>query len=145
MADMSSSSTTIEASADEVRSVLFDIEAYSTWSTAIKSVEVHERDGSGRPTKLTIKVEAGVLKDRVTLNYDWSKAPDELSFSLEEADLMTEMDGRYSIKDNGDGTTTVTYSLGTALSMPVLDMMRRKVEMSTIEQSISQLKAKLEN
>ena len=144
MADMSSSSTTIEASVEDVRSVLSDIEAYPTWSTAIKSVEVHEKDGSGRPTKLTIKVEAGVLKDRATLNYDWSKAPDEISFSLEEADLMTEMDGRYAIKDNGDGTTTVTYSLGTALSMPVPDMMRKKVEMTTIEQTISQLKANLE-
>ena len=144
MADMSSSSTTIEASVEDVRSVLFDIEAYPTWSTAIKTVEVHEKDGEGRPTKLTIKVEAGVLKDRATLIYDWSKAPTELSFSLEEADLMTEMDGHYSIHDNGDGTTKVTYSLGTALSMPVPDMMRRKVEMTTIEQSISQLKAKLE-
>ncbi|MEN9305458.1 MAG: hypothetical protein RLZZ159_1092 [Actinomycetota bacterium] len=145
MSDMSSSSTTIDAPADEVRAVLFDIESYPTWSTAIKSVEVHEKDGSGRPTKLTIKVEAGVLKDRATLTYDWSKAPDELSFSLDEADMMTEMNGHYSIKDNGDDTTTVTYSLGTALAMPVPDMMRRKVEMSTIELSISQLKKKLES
>jgi uncharacterized membrane protein len=145
MADMSSKSTTIEASVEDVRAVLFDIEAYPTWSTAIKSVEVHEKDASGRPTKLTIKVEAGVLKDRATLNYDWSKAPNEICFSLEEADLMTEMNGCYLIKDNGDGTTTVTYSLGTALSMPVPDMMRRKVEMTTIEQSISQLKEKLES
>lgn len=145
MSDMSSSSTTIDAPADEVRAVLFDIESYPTWSTAIKSVEVHEMDGSGRPTKLTIKVEAGVLKDRATLTYDWSKAPDELSFSLDEADMMTEMNGHYSIKDNGDDTTTVTYSLGTALAMPVPDMMRRKVEMSTIELSISQLKKKLES
>ena len=42
MADMSSSSTTIEASVEDVRSVLSDVEAYPTWSTAIKSVEVHE-------------------------------------------------------------------------------------------------------
>jgi uncharacterized membrane protein len=145
MADMSSSSTTIDASIEDVRSVLFDIEAYPTWSTAIKSVEVLEKDSLGRPTKLTIKVEAGVLKDRATLNYDWSKAPNEICFSLEEADLMTEMDGCYLIKDNGDGTTTVTYSLGTALSMPVPDMMRRKFEMTTIEQTISQLKKKLES
>lgn len=144
MADMSSSSTTIDAHADEVRAVLFDIESYPTWSTAIKSVEVHEKDSEGRPTKLTIKVEAGVLKDRASLTYDWSKAPDEISFSLDEADMMTEMNGRYSIKDNGDDTTTVTYELGTALSMPVPDMMRRKVEMSTIELSISQLKKKIE-
>lgn len=145
MSDMSSSSTTIEAPAAEVRAVLFDIESYPTWSTAIKSVEVHEKDDAGRPTKLTIKVEAGVLKDRATLTYDWSKAPDELSFSLDEADMMTEMNGHYAIKDNGDDTTTVTYSLGTALAMPVPDMMRRKVEMSTIELSISQLKKKLES
>ena len=144
MADMSSSTTTIEAPADEVRAVLFDIQSYPSWSSAIKSVEVHEKDDQGRPTKLTIKVEAGVLKDRATLSYDWSKAPDEVSFSLDEADMMTEMDGHYSIHDNGDGTTKVTYSLGTALSMPVPDMMRRKVEMSTIEQTISQLKQKLE-
>lgn len=144
MADMSSSSTNIDAPADEVRAVLFDIESYPSWSTAIKSVEVHEKDSQGRPTKLTIKVEAGVLKDRATLTYDWSKAPEEISFSLEEADMMTEMNGRYSIKDNGDDTTTVTYELGTALAMPVPDMMRRKVEMSTIELSISQLKKKIE-
>ncbi len=144
MADMSSSTTTIDAPADEVRAVLFDIESYPTWSTAIKSVEVHEKDASGRPTKLTIKVEAGMLKDRATLSYDWSQAPNELSFSLDEADMMTEMNGSYSIKDNGDDTTTVTYSLGTALAMPVPDMMRRKVEMTTIEQTISQLKQKLE-
>ena len=98
MADMSSSSTTIDASVEDVRAVLFDIEAYPTWSTAIKSVEVHEKDGSGHPTKLTIKVEAGVLKDRATLSYDWSKAPEEISFSLDEADLMTEMDGLIVMK-----------------------------------------------
>ncbi len=144
MAEMSSSSTTIDAPAHEVRAVLFDVQSYPSWSSAIKSVEVHEKDDQGRPTKLTIKVEAGVLKDRATLSYDWSKAPDEVSFSLDEADMMTEMDGRYQIKDNGDETTTVTYSLGTALAMPVPDMMRRKVEMSTIEQTISQLKQILE-
>jgi hypothetical protein len=54
------------------------------------------------------------------------------------------MQGHFETKDNGDDTTTVTYSLGTALSMPVPDMMRRKVEMTTIEQTITQLKQKLE-
>lgn len=145
MADMSSSSTTIDAPVDDVRAVLFDIQAYPTWSSSFKSVEILEKDASGRPTKLTIKVEAGVLKDRATLTFDWSKAPDQLSFSLDEADLMTEMQGHFETQDNGDDTTTVTYSLGTALSMPVPDMMRRKVEMTTIEQTISQLKQKLES
>lgn len=144
MADISSHSTQIQAPIEQVREILFNLEGYPSWSSSIKTVEVLERDSSSRPTKLTLKVEAGVLKDRPTLVYDWSKAPDEISFSLEEADLMTQMDGKYEIKDNGDDSATVTYSLTTALSMPVPDLMRRKVEKTTIEQSLSELKQKLE-
>ena len=144
MADISSHSTEIQAPIEQVREILFNLEGYPSWSSSIKTVEVLERDSSSRPTKLTLKVEAGVLKDRPTLVYDWSKAPDEISFSLEEADLMTQMDGKYEIKDDGDDSVTVTYSLTTALSMPVPDLMRRKVEKTTIEQSLSELKQKLE-
>jgi len=144
MADNSSHSTQIQAPIEQVREILFNLEGYPSWSSAIKTVEVLERDSSSRPTKLTLKVEAGVLKDRPTLVYDWSKAPNEISFSLEEANLMTQMDGKYEIKDNGDDSVTVTYSLTTALSMPVPDLMRRKVEKTTIEQSLSELKQKLE-
>ena len=144
MADISSYSTQIQAPIEQVREILFNLEGYPSWSSAIKTVEVLERDSSSRPTKLTLKVEAGVLKDRPTLVYDWSKAPNEISFSLEEADLMTQMDGKYEIKDNGDDSVTVTYSLTTALTMPVPDLMRRKVEKRTIEQSLSELKQKLE-
>jgi uncharacterized membrane protein len=144
MADISSHSTQIQAPIEQVREILFNLEGYPSWSSAIKTVEVLERDSSSRPTKLTLKVEAGVLKDRPTLVYDWSKAPNEISFSLEEADLMTQMDGKYEIKDNGDDSVTVTYSLTTALSMPVPDLMRRKVEKTTIEQSLSELKQKLQ-
>ncbi len=144
MADISSHSTQIQAPIEQVREILFNLEGYPSWSSAIKTVEVLERDSSSRPTKLTLKVEAGVLKDRPTLVYEWSKAPNEISFSLEEADLMTQMDGKYEIKDNGDDSVTVTYSLTTALSMPVPDLMRRKVEKTTIEQSLSELKQKLE-
>ena len=144
MADISSYSTQIQAPIEQVREILFNLEGYPSWSSAIKTVEVLERDSSSRPTKLTLKVEAGVLKDRPTLVYDWSKAPNEISFSLEEADLMTQMDGKYEIKDNGDDSVTVTYSLTTALTMPVPDLMRRKVEKTTIELSLSELKQKLE-
>ena len=144
MADISSHSTQIQAPIEQVREILFNLEGYPSWSSAIKTVEVLERDSSSRPTKLTLKVEAGVLKDKPTLVYDWSKAPNEISFSLEEADLMTQMDGKYEIKDNGDDSVTVTYSLTTALTMPVPDLMRRKVEKTTIELSLSELKQKLE-
>ena len=144
MSDISSNSQNIEAPASEVAALLADLESYPTWSSAIKSVEVHERDGSSRPVKATVKIEAGVLKDRATLNYDYSKFPNSISFSLDEADLMTEMNGVYLIEDNSDDTTKVTYQLGVQVSMPVPEMMRRKAEMATIDAALAQLKKKIE-
>ncbi len=144
MSDISENSITIEAPIGEVVAVLTDLATYPTWSTAIKSVEVQDKDATGRASKAKMSIDAGVMKDRVVLDYDWSKSPAEISFSLDEADLLTEMSGTYEITDNGDDTTTVKYQLTVALSMPVPAMMRQKAERATIDLALSQLKTKLE-
>ncbi|CAN2240687.1 Polyketide cyclase/dehydrase [actinobacterium SCGC AAA044-D11] len=144
MSDISKNSVTIEAPINEVAEVLTDLASYPTWSTAIKSVEVVAKDSAGRVSQAKISIDAGVMKDRVILDYDWSKAPNEITFSLDDADLLTEMTGAYKLKDNGDDTTTVEYELTVALSMPVPAMMRQKAERSTIDLALNQLKTKLE-
>jgi uncharacterized membrane protein len=144
MSEISRNSVDIEAPFSEVLAVLSDLESYPGWSTAIKSVEAEVKEDAGLVTKAKMSIEAGVLRDRVTLDYDWSKLPNEITFSLDDADLLTEMTGAYKLNDNGDDTTTVTYELTVALSMPVPAMMRQKAERSTIDLVLSQLKAKLE-
>ena len=144
MSSATTSTVSIAASADEVRAVLFDVASYPSWSTSFKSVTVLESDGQGRPTQVSMSVDAGALKDKPTLNYDWSAYPDRLDFSLEDADLLTQMSGGYIVKDNGD-ETEVTFELTVALSMPVPDIMRTKAEKSTINLALKQLKEKLEN
>ncbi len=89
-------------------------------------------------------IDAGMMKDRVILDYDWSAAPGKLSFSLDDADLLTGMDGSYSIKAIDEDTTQVTYELSVSLSMPIPAMMRQKAEKTTIDQALTQLKASLE-
>ena len=144
MSSVSTSTVSIAASADEVRAVLFDVASYPSWSSSFKSVTVLESDGQGRPTQVSMSVDAGALKDKPTLNYDWSAYPDRLDFSLEDADLLTQMSGAYIVKDNGD-ETEVSFELTVALSMPVPDIMRTKAEKSTIDLALKQLKEKLEN
>ena len=144
MSSVTSSTVNIAATADAVRAVLFDIANYPSWSSSFKSVTVLESDGQGRPTQVQMGVDAGALKDKPTLNYDWAAAPDRLDFSLEDADLLTEMSGSYIVKDNGD-ETELTFELTVALSMPVPEMMRVKAEKSTIDLALKQLKEKLEN
>ena len=144
MSNPTSSTVNIAASADDVRAVLFDIANFPTWSSSFKSVTVLASNGEGRPTQAKLSVDAGALKDKPTLNFDWSAYPDRVDYSLEDADLLTDMSGAYIVKDNGD-ETEVTFELTVALSMPAPEMMRTKAEKATIDLTLKQLKEKLEN
>lgn len=144
MSEFSENSISIDADPDSVRKVLFDLAGYPTWSTEIKSVQVIENDDQNRPTKVKIAVDAGVLRDSVILDYDYSQAPAKLSFSLDDADLLTEMSGAYLTAEDSEGGTLVTYQMKVGLSMPVPAMMRQKVERATIDLALKQLKNKIE-
>lgn len=141
---MSSSKILIEASADEVRKVLFDIANYPTWSPTIKAAKTESSDEQGRPLKIQLTIEAGMLRDKPTLEYDWSNAPESVSFSLVDADLLTQMDGTYTVKALGD-ETEVTYELSTDVSMPVPKPMLQAAELSTIKAALEELKVNIEN
>ena len=145
MSELSTSTITIDAPIDAVRAILFDLAAYPTWSTAIKSAEVKATDDQGRATSVKVSIDAGMMKDRVLLNYDWSAAPDRLEFSLEDADLLTAMNGAYITRAIDADTTSVTYELGVEVSMPIPAMMRTKAEKATIDQALAQLKEHVEN
>jgi len=145
MSEASKNSIQIDAPVADVAALLFDPASYPEWSSAIKSASVLEKDGEGRATKIEMMIKAGQVKDRVILDYDWSKAPNALTFALDDADMLTEMTGGYTLTDNGDDTTKVEYELTVALSTPVPAMMRTKAERDTIDLALKELKAKLED
>ena len=140
---MSSSKILIEASADDVRKVLFDIANYPTWSGSIKGAKVESSDDQGRPLRIELTIEAGMLRDKATLDYNWSQAPAEVSFSLVDADLLTQMDGKYTVKAIGD-ETEVTYELESDVSMPIPKPMLQSAEQGIIKAALEELKEKIE-
>ena len=136
-------SATIEAPLADVNAVISDLANYPTWSSAITAVKVVESDAQGRATKVEMKVNSGPLRDTVILDYEWSAAPEQISFSLSDADLLTGMDGFYKLEADGD-ETLLTYALTVELNMPVPAMMRQKAEKSFIDQVLKELKAHIE-
>ncbi len=136
---MSRSTIVIEAPISQVSAVLLDLEKYPEWSDSITKVKVTERDDAGRITGAVMSISAGALKDDVSLTYNWDGAPARLEFELEDANMLTKMDGAYILKDLGD-ETEVTYELSVGVSMPIPQMMITKQEKSTIDQSLAQLK-----
>lgn len=144
MSEYSTGTVIVDAPLAEVAAKLTDIAGYPQWLSSIKKVEVTESDDQGRAIKANVSVDAGVMKDRATLEYDWSATPAEISFSLDEADLMTAMDGKYLLKAIDSDTTEVTYQLGVELSMPVPRMMIAKTEKATIDSALAELKSQFE-
>lgn len=138
MSNPSSHTVVVEADLASTFSALANVAEYPQWLSSIKTAKVIETDSQGRATSVDLTIDAGMLKDRVRLDYDWSAAPEKLSFSLAEADLLTTMDGSYTLKNLGD-ETQVTYELFTEVSMPVPRMMIAKVEETTIKQALDEL------
>jgi uncharacterized membrane protein len=144
MSEFSKSTVTIEAPISDVQKTLSELDKYPEWSTQIKSAESLATDDQGRITKIKMSIDAGMMKDRVVLDYDWSQSPEKIIFSLDEADLLTSMDGAYTFKSIDSDSTEVTYELGVSLSMSIPDMMRKKAEKATIDAALAQLKSHLE-
>lgn len=143
MSEKSSSTIVIDAPLTDVQAALFDIATYPEWLTSIKKADVLERDDQGRAVKAKLSIDAGMMKDRVTLDYDWSAAPASLSFTMDEADLLTQMDGTYFIKALDEDSTQVTYELTVAVSLPVPAMMVTKAQQQTIDAALKELAARV--
>jgi ribosome-associated toxin RatA of RatAB toxin-antitoxin module len=143
MSEKSTATVLIDAPLADVQEALFAIDAYPEWLSSIKKSEILESDGSGRVLKAKHAIDAGMMKDRVTLDYDWSAAPLVLSFSMDEADLLTQMDGSYILKAIDEDTTQVTYELTVAVSLPVPSMMITKGQQQIIDAALKELASRV--
>ena len=139
MSEKSVSTVVIDAALADVQAALFEIGSYPEWLSSIKKADVIERDGENRVLKAKLAIDAGMMKDRVTLDYDWSAAPAALSFTMDEADLLTQMDGTYLLKAIDADSTQVTYELTVAVSLPVPSMMISKAQQQTIDAALKEL------
>lgn len=143
MSEKSTATVLIDAPLADVQEALFAVGAYPEWLSSVKKSEVLESDTSGRALKAKLSIDAGMMKDRVTLDYDWSGAPLSLSFSMDEADLLTQMDGTYILKSIDEDTTQVTYELTVAVSLPVPSMMITKGQQQIIDAALKELASKV--
>jgi len=143
MSEKSTATVLIDAPLADVQEALFAVGAYPEWLSSIKKSEVLESDSSGRVLKAKLAIDAGMMKDRVTLDYDWSAAPLALSFSMDEADLLTQMDGSYTLKAIDEDTTQVTYELTVAVSLPVPLMMITKGQQQIIDAALKELASRV--
>ena len=143
MADQASSTITIDAPVDQVLEVIADIDSYPEWTGQIKSAEVVDTGADGRPKQARFVMDAGVLKDEYTLEYDWSDTGVDWKL-VGKSSVQKSQVGSYALADAG-GKTEVTYKLAVDISMPMLGMFKRKAEKMIMDSALKELKKRVES
>lgn len=145
MTDSSTQSIVIAAPPDRVAAVIADFPRYPEWTDAVKSVEVLQEYEDGYASQVRFVLDAGVMSDEYTLFYEYAEDLCRIEWRLVEPSRMQRVQtGSYDIDDNGDGSSTVTYTLAVELSVGMLGMFRRKAEKMIMDAALKQLKRRVE-
>lgn len=120
--------TDIKASVSEIMEVLADVESLVDWSSAHRKVEIREADEDGWPLVVWEKISEFGVSDEMVVQYEWYDG--EVSWSLVSSGTQKIQNARYTLTDNGDGSTHVVFDLEVELKIKLPGMVVKKAQKS---------------
>ena len=118
----------IEAGVPEVMEVLADVKSLVDWSDAHRAVEIREADADGWPIVVWEKISQFGVSDEMVVRYEWFDG--EVSWSLVESGTQKVQNARYTLTDNGDGSTHVVFDLEVDLKIKLPGLVVKKAQKS---------------
>lgn len=143
MAEQTTSSIVIDATAAQVMAVIVDFESYPAWAQGMKTVQVETRDAAGRAETVHFELEATPIKDSYTLAYVYD-GDLVLRWTLVKGGMLRAMEGSYELRETGNGIQ-VTYQLSVDVAIPMIGLLRRKAEKVIIDTALKGLKKRVES
>ena len=144
MSDLTSSSIVINAPRKAVMAVITDFPSYPEWSGGFRSAEVTEPGPDGRARQVRFVLETGFLKDKFELVYDW-EGDERASYRLvNPTAVMAALTGSYQLLDRDVGTEVIS-ELAVGLRIPMLGMLKRKLQNTIVNQALKGLKKHVES
>ena len=135
----------VTAPAERCFAVSSDIDAYPQWAADIKEVTVHDRDDQGRPQLVTFRAAAFGRSTSYTLSYDYSAAPNVLSWVQTRGDITSKLDGSYVFEPTADGGTEVTYHLEVEMKVPLPGFIKMRAQSRIMSIALRDLKVRVES
>jgi ribosome-associated toxin RatA of RatAB toxin-antitoxin module len=144
MAEQTTSSIVVDAAPAAVMAVIADFAAYPEWAKGVKTADVVATADDGRAEQVFFALDVSPIKDEYTLAYVWD-GDRQVTWTLVEGKMLRSLDGAYTLRDLGDGTTEVTYRLALDVSIPLIGMLKRKGEKILIDTALKGLKKRVES
>ena len=138
-----SRSRTVAAKTDACFNIVTDIETYPEWVSGISAVEVLETDDQNRCLTARFTAQSFGRTTSYVLAYSYEMAPNKLSWSLVESDILEQLSGSYSFTQTADGETQVDYEVSVKLSVQIPGFVQRRAEDKIISSALDGLSARL--
>ena len=143
MAERTEGSIEIDASPEEIMEVITDFDAYPDWAEGIRSAEVTDRDGQGRPTEVAFEFSAMGFDASYTLRYEYEGQTGIRWTTKDASGSVKDIEGEYQLEAL-DGDTEVTYRLAVEPAMKVPGFLRRRAEKQALQGGLEGLKKRVE-
>lgn len=135
MAAMTTSTIMIAAPRATVMTVIADFAAYPSWAGVRSAEVVGEPDAGGRARMARFELDAGIIKDRFVLGYQWD-GDERVRWELAgHGSVISAMSGAYVLADRGGGTE-VCFELTVGIRIPVSGVLRRRAEKAIIDTAL---------
>lgn len=145
MVQRATQSIVVVAEPSAVYSVVVDFDRYREWVADLKTIDVLERDADGRALEVAFRAAAFGRSTKYALRYDYSHAPDLLSWHQTYGDVTEVLNGSYHFAPVGDvANTTVTYDLEVALAVPVPQFIQARAAGRIQRHALHELKMRVE-
>ncbi|HEV3265408.1 MAG TPA: SRPBCC family protein [Acidimicrobiales bacterium] len=145
MAEVATERMTVSATPERCFAVSSDLDAYPQWAADIKEVTVHDRDDQGRPQLVTFRAAAFGRSTSYTLAYDYSEAPNVLSWVQTRGDITSKLDGSYVFEPAAGGGTEVTYHLEVEMKVPLPGFIKMRAQSRIMSIALRDLKVRVES
>lgn len=145
MAEVATERMTVSATPERCFAVSSDLDAYPQWAADIKDVTVHDRDDQGRPQLVTFRAAAFGRSTSYTLAYDYSRAPNVLSWVQTRGDITSKLDGSYVFEPAAGGGTEVTYHLEVEMKVPLPGFIKMRAQSRIMSIALRDLKVRVES
>ncbi len=133
----------VDAAPEVCYRVVTDFASYINWVSDLKKIEILERDSEGRPLEIEFRAAAFGRSTTYTLRYDYSRAPELLSWFQTDGDITETMKGQYRFEATGTGTR-ITYDLEVELLVPIPAFIKSRAAHRIQTQALDDLKAQAE-
>jgi ribosome-associated toxin RatA of RatAB toxin-antitoxin module len=132
----------VNADADSILRIVADFETYPDWNTEVKAVYVLARYDDGRPSQLRLDMEIQGQSGTFIQAVYYPDAG-QIQTVLQQGEVFTKQDQLFSVVAMGP-SSLLTVDLEVEVSLPVPDMMVKKLINDVLEHLADNLKTRAE-